>query len=130
MKIEKIYIASPLNAPTGELILKNMKFAERYKRIVQKKYGVRVFAPHSYLPTELDDNIPEEREIAIKFGQAILNLCDAIAVFTPGELSAGMKAELLSAREKLILAEDERVADLIKTFFRENGVTCKNLKLL
>lgn len=133
VKTLNIYIISPLNAKNQSLIEKNRKNALKYKKTVQEKlraYNVRTFAPHAYLPIELNDNIPEEREIAIEFGQKVLNLCQAIAVFTPTELSRGMKAEILASPDKIIIAENECVKDKIKTLFDESKTKCPQIHIL
>lgn len=107
----KVYIASPLSAPTQEGIHENAVFARMTSDEIMKMYpNVRAIAPHGYLPLFLDDNDPAEREIALKFGMDVLELCDAICCC--GErLSTGMKAEVISAYEagKTIFATENLI---------------------
>lgn len=102
----KIYIASPLSAPTNEEIKHNMQLASEHKQTafdifntLRSNTEIRCFAPHSYLPNELNDNIPEERDIAVDFGNRILNLCDIIFMSTnnTGKISKGMAEEIKTA---------------------------------
>ena len=116
----KVYIISPLNAPTQEGIEYNMKRANHWKhyfsglcRLNNSNVYFRCYAPHSYLPKELDDNDPMEREIAINFGLQILEMCDAVTVFAEeGRLSGGMTDEIVRAikTDKIIFADSLETA--------------------
>ena len=118
----KVYVCSPLSAPTAEGINENMAKAGLYARKVGQMLHCRAIAPHSFLPKYLNDNIPEEREIALKFGIDILNISDAIVVCGK-VISSGMKAEIEFAKEKgiPIIYYDEVDDGLVSTLLLEDG---------
>ncbi len=98
MKGKKVYICSPLTAPTRELIERNMKNVRQYMKQISEKYSCNAVAPHAYLPYILDDTIPRERALALSFGLSLLELCDCLIVC--GEtISSGMKGEIAKAKE-------------------------------
>lgn len=92
--VKKVYVASPLRAPTRSEVRRNMERALRVVETIRlKKPGVRAYAPHAYLPDMLDDNFPDERDLALTIGRMILSSCDAI--FVCGDrISNGMKEEI------------------------------------
>lgn len=95
---QRLYICSPLSAPTGPGIRRNMLCARQYMELVAGHYGCRAVAPHAYLPELLDDQIPAERELALSFGKQLLYLCDAL-VICGDVISKGMAGEIaLAAR--------------------------------
>lgn len=97
-KYKHVYVCSPLSAPTKEGITQNMYTARR-KCMELRLHGIRAWAPHAYLPEFLDDNIAEERELALEFGKKMLDISDAVYAF--GErISNGMKSEILYAASK------------------------------
>ena len=93
MRKSLIYVCSPLGAPTKAEILTNAAKACSYMALAEKIYGVRAVAPHAYLPFLLDDTVPEERALAMDFGQKLLAMCSRVAVFGD-RISKGMKAEI------------------------------------
>lgn len=97
-KNELVYICSPLSAPTERQIQENMKRASGYAELVARQFHCRAIAPHSFLPAYLDDRIPEEREVCLAFGIAVLKLCKAVIV-CGGRISRGMEAEIREAWE-------------------------------
>lgn len=119
---KKVYVCSPLSAPTAQGIKENMVKAGVYARKVGEMLHCRAIAPHAVLPMIIDDNIPEEREIALKFGIDILNISDAIVVCGK-VISSGMKAEIEYAREKGIpvIFYDEVADGLVSTLQLEDG---------
>lgn len=95
--MKRIYVCSPLNAPTGEGIRENMLKAREYMRVIEDSFsGVKCYAPHAWLPEMLDDNDETERTLALNFGQEILSICDAVFI-CGNRISAGMAAEIKSA---------------------------------
>lgn len=97
-KQDLIYICSPLSSPTKEGIQKNMAGAKYYRWYVAVEFGGRTIAPHSFLPEYLDDHIPQERQVALDFGLAVLKICKALVVC--GDIiSSGMAGEIRKARE-------------------------------
>ena len=97
VKLGRIYICSPLSAPTKAEVRANMLSARRYCRLVEKFTGGRAYAPHAWLPDLLEDSIPEDRTLALSFGIELLSTCDTICVC--GErISSGMHGEIEYAR--------------------------------
>ena len=96
--VEKlVYLASPLRADTMKDLFENMEKARVYADIASQLPDIRAIAPHTVLPLMLNDNDPRQRELGMKFGLELLEICDVlIAVGTPSE---GMKAEIAKAHE-------------------------------
>ena len=89
-----VYICSPYS---GE-IETNVEAAKRYSRLAVDK-GCIPLTPHLLFPQFLDDDIPEERELGLFFGNALMSKCSEVWVF--GErISAGMESEIKRARWK------------------------------
>jgi len=95
-RYQKLYICSPLTAPTKPEIRRNMLRAQQYMELMAGHYGCRTVAPHAYLPELLDDHIPAERELALSFGKQLLYLCDAL-VICGNVISKGMAGEIAFA---------------------------------
>lgn len=114
---DRIYICSPLSAPDWSGIERNMVNAMRYCEIVAKAFHCRTIAPHSFLPLHLDDNVPEERQIALEFGLSVLKICKAMIV-CGGRISDGMRGEIECAEQMGLdvyyLVEDKEGAGIIK----------------
>ncbi|MGL4792077.1 MAG: DUF4406 domain-containing protein [Anaerotignaceae bacterium] len=90
MKI--IYVASPY---AGD-IEKNIEFAKRGCVFV-KEQGHTFFCPHLLYPTILNENIPQERQLGLDMGIAMLKCCDELWCF--GErISQGMANEIEQAQ--------------------------------
>ena len=88
---KKIYVASRYAGDVDT----NVKAAISYCRLVIDK-GYMPIASHLLYPQILNDNNPEERELGIMFGLALLRDCDEVWVF--GELSPGVAREIEKAR--------------------------------
>jgi hypothetical protein len=93
-----VYICSPLSAPTEDGVRENMGKAMEYARIVSGHYRCRAIAPHGFLPEYLDDTVPEERQVGLKFGLSILRVCKSIVV-CGNRISSGMAGEIRKAKE-------------------------------
>lgn len=91
------YVCSPLSAPTRAGVLANAAKAVSYMALAEKEFGDRAVAPHAYLPYLLDDRIPEERALALEFGQKLLAMCSRVVVFG-SRISDGMRREMEAAR--------------------------------
>lgn len=98
--VKKVYVASPLRAPTRSEVHRNMNNALlTVEKIRTKRPDLRAYAPHAYLPDMLDDNFPDERDLALTIGRMVLSSCDAI--FVCGDrVTNGMKEEIKIAVEK------------------------------
>lgn len=79
-KKDLVYVCSPLGAKTPEEVRANMVRAREYMDIVSKKYNCRAIAPHAILPEYLDDCVPEERALGLKFGLDLLRICKMVVV--------------------------------------------------
>jgi len=107
-KYKKIYVCSPLSAPSWLEIHNNMENARHYVGAVSRIFKCRALATHAYLPLLLDDNNPEERAIALDMGLRILGICDALIVCGK-RISHGMAGEIRKAMElgiQILFLED------------------------
>ena len=93
---EKIYVCSPFSGDTGQ----NIEKALEYCRFALKR-GKFPIAPHCYLPRFMDDNNPDERELAVSFGLRLLFGCQELWVFG-SHISDGMQREIHAARQRCI----------------------------
>ena len=89
-----VYICSPY---AGDIDT-NIDAARRYSRFAVDKGYIPV-APHLLFPQFLDDADPDERELGIFFGNAIMSKCSEVWVFG-SRISAGMQAEIRRAKWK------------------------------
>lgn len=87
----KVYIASPY---AGD-IEANIHTAIVYCRRAISE-GYMPIASHLLYPQILDDGKPEERELGLLFGLALLRMCDEVWVF--GKASSGMAKEIEEAK--------------------------------
>lgn len=87
----KIYVASKY---AGDMDT-NVKNAVSYcRRVIEE--GHMPIAAHLLYPQILNDSNPEERELGILFGMALVRLCDEVWVF--GDVSPGMAEEIREAK--------------------------------
>ena len=89
-----VYICSPY---AGD-IETNVAEVRRYSRFAVEK-GYIPIAPHLLFPQFLNDSDPNERELGLFFGNAIMSKCSEIWVFG-SKISNGMAAEIKRARWK------------------------------
>ena len=89
-----VYICSPFSGDVET----NVKNARRYSRFAVDK-GYIPIAPHLLFPQFLDDEKPEERELGLFFGNALMSKCAEVWVFG-SRISAGMEAEIERAKWK------------------------------
>lgn len=73
-----------------------MFLAREYEKLAAEYFGCRAVAPHGYVPYIIDEGVSSERELALEFGQKILDTCDAVAVFGD-RISEGMLGEIVRA---------------------------------
>lgn len=96
MKKRFIYICSPLRGD----IEQNKKKAREYCREAVTCYpDVVPIAPHIYCTQFLDDSNPDERNVGLDMGLALLDLCDEVWVYGLENPSEGMKLEIEYAKE-------------------------------
>ncbi|MGX8701802.1 DUF7768 domain-containing protein [Caproiciproducens sp.] len=89
-----VYICSPY---AGD-IDRNIKAARNYSRFAVDK-GYIPIAPHLLFPQFLNDADPDERELGLFFGNALMSKCSEVWVFG-SNITAGMTAEIKRARWK------------------------------
>ena len=89
-----VYICSPY---AGD-IAANTEAARRYSRFAVEA-GYIPIAPHLLFPQFLNDADPDERELGLFFGNALMSKCSEIWVFG-SRISAGMQTEINRAKWK------------------------------
>lgn len=95
---ESVYICSPLRSDTRLGTAINMQAAKVYLVFATEHFGCKARAPHAYLPTVLNDEIPAQRVIALQYGLNVLEHSDRM--FVCGDrLSAGMLGEIVFAAQ-------------------------------
>lgn len=94
---EMIYVCSPYSG-TEEEVKENVKRARDHCRLITQ-HGCIPIAPHTYFTEFLDDTAPEERQIGIDCGLALLEICGEMHVLGD-RVSEGMEKEIRYA-EKL-----------------------------
>ena len=122
------YICSPLRAETVKAKEMNVSAVRAYMCYANMKMGQNAVSPHAFLPMVLDDEVPEEREIALAFGLVILKKCKRMFV-CGRQLSSGMLGEINRAfvLEKEIRVFNRGLYGVIKEIAEKNGY---NLDLL
>ena len=89
-----VYICSPYSGD----VQRNTFNACRYSRYAALN-GYLPITPHLLFPQFLDDNKPDERDLGLQFGNALLDLCAEVWVFG-AHVSSGMKAEIERAKQR------------------------------
>ena len=91
--MKKVYICSPCRGDYEN----NIQRAKEYSRAAVEK-GVIPVTPHIYLTQFMDDNVPEERELALKIGSELVLGCSELWAFGIDHPSTGMAAEIELAK--------------------------------
>ena len=89
-----VFICSPYAGEVEENILA----ARRYSRFAVDK-GYIPIAPHLLFPQFLNDAAPNERQLGLFFGDALMSKCSEVWVFG-SRVSAGMETEIKRAKWK------------------------------
>lgn len=89
---DKVYIVSPY---AGD-VEGNVKNAVSYCRFAITKKKIPI-ASHLLYPQILDDSKPEEREVGLLYGLALLKICDEVWCFGD-KLTPGMEQEIKEAK--------------------------------
>ena len=96
------YICSPFSGDVAGNIANarktNVANARRYSRFAVDK-GYIPIAPHLLFPQFIDDDNPDERELGLFFGNALMSKCAEVWVFG-SRISSGMEAEIKRAKWK------------------------------
>ena len=121
-KLARTYICSPCRADTPEGVINNMKAARVYMYYSYINFQGIPRAPHAYLPFMLNDNIEDERKLALCFGARLLMDCDLVLV-CGNRLSEGMYDEIKVAAKRNIpihVFNDEVHFELCACFIADN----------
>ena len=89
-----VYICSPY---AGDVEV-NTAQAREYCRFAVMKNAIP-FAPHLLLPQYMEDNDPEQRELAMFMNMVFLGKCNELWVFG-GRRSEGMQQEIAKAQKR------------------------------
>ena len=89
-----VYICSPF---AGDIDT-NLKAARAYSRFAVEA-GYIPIAPHLLFPQFLNGTDPQERELGLFFGNALMSKCSEVWVFGK-RISSGMEAEIERAKWK------------------------------
>lgn len=89
-----VYVCSPYSGDVEA----NMAAARRYCRFAVDKSFIPI-APHLLYPQFLNDDDPNERELGLFFGNALMSKCAEVWVFG-SRISSGMEAEINRAKWK------------------------------
>ena len=87
----KVYVASKYAGDVDANVAAAITYC---RRVIDE--GYMPVASHLLYPQILNDNDPEERELGLMFGLALLRECDEVWVF--GEVSPGVSREIEEAR--------------------------------
>lgn len=87
----KIYVASRYAGDVDRNVASAITYC---RRVIDE--GCMPIASHLLYPQMLDDSNPDERELGLMFGLALLAVCDEVWVF--GEVSAGVVREVAEAK--------------------------------
>lgn len=87
----KIYVASKYSGDVDANVAAAIGYC---RRLIDE--GYMPIASHLLYPQILNDNNPEERELGLMFGLALLRLCDEVWVF--GSVSEGVAREIEEAK--------------------------------
>lgn len=90
-----VYICSPYSC--GNLN-ENIEKARKYSHFAVDNHCLPI-TPHIYFTQFMNDNIPEERDIAIFMNWVLMSKCEQLWVFGDN-ISTGMKTEIDSAKRK------------------------------
>jgi hypothetical protein len=93
--MEQVYIAHPLNAPTRQEILENLRRASFWTAWAARR-GVAPVAPYIALASVWEET-PENRALGIAIDKAVIRRCGALWL-TGGRISTGMHVEADYAR--------------------------------
>ena len=89
-----VYICSPY----ARDVEANVENARRYSRFAVDA-GYIPIAPHLLFPQVLSDDNPNERQLGLFFGNALMSKCSEVWVFG-SRISSGMETEIKRARWK------------------------------
>lgn len=80
MKLNIVYLITPLNFKDRDEIVKSEELAESYRKKIEQEFTCRTIAPHAKLATILNVNIDEEKEMGQRFQMELFSLCDSVVI--------------------------------------------------
>ena len=92
---ERVYICSPFSQGDKK---QNIINARRYCKYATTENCIP-FAPHLLFPQFLNDNNPDERDLALQMNRILMGKCDELWVFG-STYTLGMQKEMKWARKK------------------------------
>lgn len=118
----KAYICSPLRADTSEGVLRNMLIAKAYMLYMLEAMRIYAYAPHAFLPIFLNDERPDERNLALQFSKCALAFSSFICV-CGNRITEGMKGEIIYAArlKKRIYTFNSAVYEKTREILSEEG---------
>lgn len=127
---ESVYICSPLRSDTRLGTVINMQAAKAYLVFAIEHLGYAARAPHAYLPTVLNDEIPAQRVIALQYGLNVLEQSNKMFV-CGNRLSVGMLGEIVFAaqRGKEISVFNKTIFNQVMQVVISNGGRAEKVKL-
>lgn len=92
----KCYIVSPYAGDIDTHVDEAIRFS-RYA----VSQGYICIASHLMYPAILSDSDPEQRQLGLQFGIALMDICDEVWVLTddPSDISSGMAGEIHEAKK-------------------------------
>lgn len=99
--MKRVYICSPLRGDYEN----NIERAKEYSRAAAMM-GCIPITPHLVFTQFLDDDNPAERDLALEMGRELVLKCDELWAFGLEHPSAGMAAEIETARDSGIPVRD------------------------
>lgn len=105
-----VYICSPYSGDVD----RNVKKARNFCRFAVEKNCIPI-APHLLFPQFMDDDIHQERELAMSMNMVLLGKCNEIWVFGDA-ISKGMAEEIAKAkkRKQLIRYFDDELQEVLE----------------
>lgn len=99
-----IYVCSPFRPQSADSKEALMEFVENLDRAhsacrLITDLGAVPVCPHIYFPQFLDDEVPEERELAMELALAALRRCSEVFVFSE-HITEGMAREIAEASRR------------------------------
>lgn len=103
--MQRVYVCSRLRSDEDHSLEFHQAVAETMCRNILMNSNGKKFpiAPHLYMPHFLDDDKPDEREMACDIGIELLKQCHEMkVVVVDGIISKGMLAEIYAAQQMSI----------------------------
>ena len=118
------FFCSPLRDMSPIAMRMNMAAAVYYSSLVEKTKmrGLKIIAPHTFLPAEFDDHDTHIRNLAMNFNQQLIEKADYLVVFShTGVITNGMVEEIGYAlyNEKRVIFSDIWLFDYFKVIHPE-----------